>query len=278
MINKNLLAVIAVATLFTSVSYAQDAPAPPPAAPVIAEKPKADTAPSEKMNTLFNNAKNPVKYVGISFASEFQYGSLAGQFAPMSGGAAMLHINKKIELGIATYGTVNRSFAPTALSATNKFNMNVMYGGLKFEYTPKPNAAIHVSFPLLIGGGMARVDSVGLKSNTWYGGGRGKGRDGYRYDSKNGGNNAAFMVIQPGVNIEANVFRFAKIYLGASYRIVPTLTSSTANTAAYPTLTTSQLSGLNVNIGAKVGIFDYQLHQKRTRSVRIKRSERRLGR
>jgi hypothetical protein len=271
MIIKNLLAATAVGVLLTSVSIAQDAPAT--TAPA---QPKTETPPTEKMNTLFSNTKNPVKQLGLSFASEFQYGSLAGQFTPMSGGSGMLHINKKLGLGMAAYGTVNGSFAPTSLSSTSALNMNMMYGGFKLEYTPKPNAAVHVSFPLLIGGGMASIDSVGSKNNNWSMGGRNRGKNrGFENGTKEGGNSANFMVIQPGINIEANVVRFAKIYIGASYRIVPTLTNATSNTTAYPALTTTQLGGFNVNVGAKIGIFDYQLHQKRTRTAKIKRGLRR---
>jgi hypothetical protein len=214
----------------------------------------------EKIRTLFSNTKNPmkpIKYLGLSVGSEFQYGSLAGEFAPMAGVSGTLHINKKWGIGVAGYSTIN-NFTPTALNAKSLLNLNVMYGGLKLEYTPNPNAPIHVSFPLLIGGGMARVDSANDYRNGFVGFG---GRDKNNRREFGGRDNTNFWVIQPGIIIEANVIRFLKIYAGASYRLTPSVNTET--TTALPTPTANQLSGLNFSAGIKVGLFDYQLHRER---------------
>jgi hypothetical protein len=221
---------------------------------------KMNDSKDDRIRTLFSNHKNPmktVKYLGLSFGSEFQYGSLAGEFTPMAGVSGTLHINKKWGIGVAGYSTVN-NFTPTVLNAKSLLNLNVMYGGLKLEYTPNPNAPIHVSFPLLIGGGMARVDSANNYRNGFDGFG---GRDRNNRREFNGRDNTNFWVIQPGINIEANVIRFLKIYAGASYRITPSVNNET--TTVLPTPTANQLSGLNFSAGLKVGLFDYQLHRER---------------
>jgi hypothetical protein len=215
----------------------------------------------KKIRTLFSGSKKsmkPIKYLGLSVGSEFQYGSLAGEFTPMAGVSGTLHINKKWGIGLAGYSTVN-NFTPTALNTNSLLNLNVMYGGLKLEYTPNPNAPIHVSFPLLIGGGSARVDSANNYRNYYGGyGGRDRDRNGSREIN---GRGTDFWVIQPGINIEANIIRFLKIYAGASYRLTPSV--NTEVTTVLPTPTANQLSGLNVSAGVKVGLFDYQLHRER---------------
>lgn len=227
------------------------------------QQPKTDslkTPDSQRMQTLFSGVKNPmkkIKYVGLSVNSEFQYGAVAGQFTSLAGVSGMLHLNKKWGIGLAGYGTADRSFAPTSLNAAKVLNLNVGYGGLKLEYTPKPNAAVHVSFPLLIGGGMARVDSVGSRNSH----GR-NDRDG-RNNQRNGLNmrgGTGFLVIQPGINLEANVFRFAKIYGGLSYRIVPS-TDPSDRVTTLPVPSASQLSGFGFSAGLLVGIFDYDLQR-----------------
>lgn len=234
---------------------------------------KANSQKDERTRTLFSGMKNPmkpIKYLGLSVGSEFQYGSLAGQFTPMGGVSAMLHINKKFGIGMAGYRTIN-NFTPTALNTNSLLNLNVMYGGLKLEYTPNPNAAVHVSFPLLIGGGMSRVDSA---SNYRNGFGRFGGRDKYNHKELKERDNTNFWVIQPGINIEANVIRFLKIYAGASYRLTPSVNKETATTL--PTPTASQLSGLSLSAGIKLGLFDYQLHrEKRNRKEGFKGERRR---
>ncbi len=257
--NNRLLLI--VAGLFLTISSFGQTTAPSDTLKTSVEVKKVDISKDERTRTLFSGMKSPmkpIKYLGLSVGSEFQYGSLAGQFTPMGGVSAMLHINKKFGIGMAGFSTVN-NFTPTALNANLLLNLNVMYGGLKLEYTPNPNAPIHVSFPLLIGGGMARVDSANNYRNNFGGFG---GRDHDRFGGRGlNGRGTNFWVIQPGINVEANVIRFLKIYAGASYRITPSVNTETTTTL--PTPTASQLSGLNLSAGVKLGLFDYQLHRER---------------
>ncbi len=262
MTTKNILLLTIAGLYVSSFSFGQEAPKIlVDSTKTSIEVNKAKTQKDERTRTLFSGMKNPmkpIKYLGLSIGSEFQYGSLAGEFTPMAGVSAMLHINKKFGIGVAGYRTVN-NFTPTALNANSLLNLNAMYGGLKLEYTPNPNSAVHVSFPLLIGGGMATVDSARNYRNSFGGFG---GRDRDRFGGRDiNGRETNFWVIQPGINIEANVIRFLKIYAGVSYRLAPSV--NTEKATALPTPTPSQLSGLNLSIGVKLGLFDYQLHRER---------------
>ena len=270
MITKNTLQLITVGIFLTTSLFGQTVLP----SDTLETSTKVNTPKDEKTRTLFSGMKNPmkpIKYLGLSVGSEFQYSSLAGQFTPMAGVSAMLHINKKLGIGLAGYRTVN-NFTPTVLNANSLLNLNVMYGGLKLEYTPNPNSAVHVSFPLLIGGGMARVDSASnYRNNFGKFGGKDYNKNGNR---ESNGRETDFWVIQPGINIEANVIRFLKIYAGASYRITPSV--NTDITTALPNPTASQLSGLNLSAGVKLGLFDYQLHhEKRNKKEGLKGERRR---
>ncbi len=261
MTTKNTLLLTVAGLLVASLSMAQESPKmlADSTKPAVEVK-KMNDSKDDRIRTLFSNHKNPmktVKYLGLSVGSAFQYGSLAGEFTPMAGVSGTLHINKKWGIGLAGYSTVN-DFTPTALNAKSLLNLNVMYGGLKMEYTPNPNAAVHVSFPLLIGGGRTKVDSANRYRKSFWGF-DGKGRNNRR--EVNGGDDTGFWVIQPGINIEANVIRFLKIYAGASYRLTPSVNTET--TTSLPTPTAAQLSGLNISAGLKIGLFDYQLHRER---------------
>lgn len=276
MINKHTLLFTIAGLYVSSFSFGQEAPKmlADSTKPSVEVK-KVNTQKDERTRTLFSGMKNPmkpIKYLGLSIGSEFQYGSLAGEFTPMAGVSAMLHINKTFGIGLVGYSTMN-NFTPTALNAKSLLNLNIMYGGLKMEYTPNPNAAVHVSFPLLIGGGMAKVDSAGNNRNrNGFGGFGGRDHDGFR--GQNGRGNTNFFVIQPGINVEANVIRFLKIYAGASYRLTPSV--NTEVTTTLPTPTAGQLSGLNLSAGIKLGLFDYQLHrEKRNRKEGFKGERRR---
>jgi hypothetical protein len=263
-----VLATTFAGLLFTSFSFGQTAPQQTLPDHV---QPSAEVKNEDKMKTLFARVKRPsakINYLGLSVSPQFQYGTLAGQFTPMSGMTGMLHINKKWGIGLGGYSTIDNRFTPTALNTNKALSLRSMYGGLNFEYTPKPNAALHVSFPLLIGAGMAQVDSVGNRSNQF---GR---RDNNRRDrdfNRLGAGGTAYMVIQPGVNLEANVFRFVKIFAGVSYRIVPATHQNDRIVSTLPSPSAGQLGGFNLNAGLKVGVFDYNLHRAK-RPGRMRRT------
>lgn len=212
------------------------------------------------MRTIFGgkNAKYKIKYLGLYFAPEVQYGQLDGSFTPMGGSSVMLQVNKK--WGIGMTGFAGRG------SRTDTTKNGGYFGGLKLEYTPKPDAPFHVSFPLMLG--------MGETGNgfRYYGEGMGRnngGKNGHNdreYFMDYGVENDSYAVIQPGISLEANLFRYAKVFAGASYRFV--FNSAGSNSA---------LQGFSTNAGLKIGIFDYSLAKKvkKEKKERSEKTERR---
>jgi len=78
------------------------------------------------------------------------------------------------------------------------------YGGFFFEPIIMPKYPVHISFPILIGAGGVAVVSVDDEDN-W--------NDNYKSEASD-----AFMVIEPGVEVELNVTRFFRFCVGAYYR------------------------------------------------------------
>jgi hypothetical protein len=237
-----------------------------------------DTSKTKTQTWFSGKSVKPFKklnYIGFFVSPEIGYGGFAGGYSPADGMSASLLLNKKWAIGMGGYST-NYEYTPTKLSSTKALNFNAQYGGLKLEYTPKPDAVVHVSFPLLIGGALANIDSVSNLQNRHEkfgkrdrdfgqrreGGGRG-GRGG-----DFGGNNQdfekgnMFFIVQPGIKLETNVFRFAKLYIGANYRIAAGKSELVTTVPAY-IAKSSQLNGLSVNFGAKVGVFDFDVRKKR---------------
>lgn len=260
-------AALAASLLCTSLSFGQ--------APATATPNKTGTGMMTVLPAI-QGKLGKLKYLGLSVGGEIQYSMLAGQFTPMAGVSGMIHFNKKFGIGAAAYSTLAENFAPTSLNATKALALNTMYGGLKLEFTPRPDAKVHVSFPLLVGVGMAQVDSLnshdGQEHDYHMDPVTGLENDQEDYDNHKGTHDYGgtdYFVIQPGVNLEVNLIRYVKFTLGASYRIVPTVSKGDANTvAADPVLTASQLSGLNVTAGLRIGLFDYQLGRRRKNKVR----------
>jgi hypothetical protein len=207
----------------------------------------AQDSTKSSMKTVFGGKKAALKvhYVGLYLAPEYQFGQLGGAFTSMGGASFMLQFNKKLGVGFTGFGSFRNQ--------SNSTNINGSFAGLKVEYTIKPDAAIHVSFPLMVG-----VGGTGFRMGEF-------GEDHGRFRGNRGGGdntdpeiddddfeNNVYKVIQPGVVAEANLARFAKLFVGANYRFA-------FNSAGY----SADYQGFSANVGVKLGIFDYALKSKK---------------
>ncbi len=204
----------------------------------------------DSIRTLVHLPK--ITHVGIYIAPEFQYGQLKGEFTSFGGGSAMLLFNKKFGFGVTMQHSIFLSYSPKGISP---LDLMASYGGLKLEYTCNPNAPIHLSFPLVIGGGSARLDSATYFRSILPDTNTQGDRMHREFDQSVSRNN--YFVVQPGVQVEGNLFRFLKLYAGANYRFAFETYSSNSKL-----LPASTLQGLSLNVGLKVGFFDYTLKKK----------------
>ena len=88
------------------------------------------------------------------------------------------------------------------------------YGGLLLEYTLLPRSVVHVSFPLMIGGGYLAYYDKNYSYTSGY--------------PNNHNNHQAitddyFFVIEPGIKAEFNIIKKLRIGVGVSYRYTPDL-------------------------------------------------------
>ncbi|NTW23623.1 MAG: hypothetical protein HGA37_02895 [Lentimicrobium sp.] len=112
------------------------------------------------------------------------------------------------------------------------------YGGLLLEPVFAPDFPVHLSFPILIGaGGVAFTESQeDYDWNEW------EFEDNhYVLESK------AFLVVEPGVELEFNLSRFVRMGAGISYRFT--------NSIAVGGKREHLLNGITGAINLKVGIF-----------------------
>jgi hypothetical protein len=188
-----------------------------------------------EMQTLFGKSKNRVKYLGLYVAPEVSYGQFDGGFRPLVGNSVMLSINKKFAVGATASGVLSKRRSNVSAG---------QFGGLKIEYSLRPDALVHVTFPLLIGAGSVSEMSDFVNYDR-------VNRRGERFGDSMYSHRDLSFIVQPGVNVEANLFKYTKIFLGANYRLA-------ANQNGY----TSDLSGFSSTLGLKFGIFDYVLKKK----------------
>ena len=88
------------------------------------------------------------------------------------------------------------------------------FGGALVEYTLFPKSRVHVSFPLMIGGGYLYWSQVHYENSS------NNNDNSYNHKYNNG---AHFFVVEPGVKLELNLAKMFRLGLGVSYRYAPDL-------------------------------------------------------
>ena len=185
------------------------------------------------MKTLFKPHK--LTSFGVSLQSQM----LFGKGGPERGMGVQLHVNNKLALGIASFNSMNRKddrngMAPETRQRFTAFTM---------EATPMANKVFHLSFPLAIGR-IQQDKSMDDNLNAYptYMSKPGHGGRMNRNDMRGPGT----LGVQPGINLEVNLFKYVKVFGGANYRF------------AFGEEKTGDMSRAAGTLGIKVGVFDYR--------------------
>jgi hypothetical protein len=109
------------------------------------------------------------------------------------------------------------------------------YGGFFVEPIIAPNFPVHVSFPIMIGGG-----GLAMNENTWH-------DYDWEYDYYEPFDWDSYFVIEPGIEIELNVVKFFRIGFGVSYRY-----TSDLHMQYVPK---DMMNGFNADVSFKFGKF-----------------------
>lgn len=206
--------------LFVQVTFAQEDEK---------EKPKR----GEDINTIFT--KENLKVTGGFLTPELKVGNVYEDASMLIGGRIGMTLNDKFNLGMGGYGLINNSnFDHDNSPLTFDYRISMGYGGLSMEYVFFTNEKIHFTVPVLIGAGGIYIyeDDDSYFNNEW--------------DEIE--NSAAF-IVEPGVYIEFNLFKFFRVDLGASYRLVSQTDLPLSG------LSDDDLSDFTINAGFKFGFF-----------------------
>ncbi len=194
----------------------------------------------QKPHTLFGGDQK-VEHGGWG-APSAMYTRIMDTDALLVGGRAGWLINHRVSIGLAGYGLVtalpNRNYDTylqtlgESLTRTSQFEMG--YGGLLIEPIIAYRSPVHVSLPVLIGAG-----GCGYQYSS---------RDPISVDFSNYRDVAqAFLVVEPGIDLEINVVPLVRLALGASYRLTSELD--------LPATPSDALQGMNASFTIKVGWF-----------------------
>lgn len=185
---------------------------------------------SSSMRTLFKPQK--LKSFGLSLQSQV----LFGKGGPERGMGVQVHLNNKLSLGIASFNSNPRNDDPNRYADEPRRRFNA----LTMEITPMANKVFHLSFPLAIG----RIQEEAPLSNYPAYPGTVYQPNPYRQADDRFMNGPHALGVQPGINLEVNLFKYVKVFGGANYRF------------AFGEEKTDAMSKAAGTLGIKVGFFD----------------------
>jgi len=169
----------------------------------------------DEIRTIFGNSDRKIDHGGYG-AFTVGYTEIDGNAVWTLGGRGGWLIDHHVTLGLAGKGFVNESYIegywPDQAGFQEGYYLMGGYGGFFIEPIIAPFSPVHISFPILIGGG-----GLTLNKNSWhdYNWEYDPYYEPFDWDS--------YFVFEPGVEFEVNVVKFFRIALGASYRLTSNL-------------------------------------------------------
>ena len=158
--------------------------------------------------TLFSGG---TKVTGWFFDFNNSYSEINGKHSHLPGFTGGIVMNRNFRMGLTGKSL---SCYETYLKYNTLFDEPVYlvggYGGFYFEASPIDDKVVHISFPLIIGGGGASY----LTKERYHD--YEEDDDDWDFD-RNELSSSPFFIIEPGVNLEVNIISFMKLHSGFSY-------------------------------------------------------------
>lgn len=158
----------------------------------FAQDPQNEFDKKDQMQTLFAFDSKITGYG--SFDTKFT--QLNNQDAVLIGGHGGVIFNSYFYFGLGAYGLVTSNRFPGDFPEES-LNMHMGYTGLMMGFNIMPKKVVHFAVPLFLGAGNLELDHNNIFVE-----------------------NSAFLLFEPGLQLEVNVVQFMKIGLGVGYRMV----------------------------------------------------------
>ncbi|MGB1243522.1 MAG: hypothetical protein ACPG49_13425 [Chitinophagales bacterium] len=183
-----------------------------------------------EMETLLNQKTS----FGGFLAFSAKVADINGQAGVLTGGQLAMVLNHSLNIGLAGYGLATNVNANYMDVSGKDYFFEMGYGGLLIEPVIGTNKLVHISVPIILGGGWA-----GVTDERFY-------EVGFDYDH-DVVESDVFWVVEPSVNVEVNIWKIARIGFGMGYRYL--------GDTNFENTTDADMSGLSGNITFKLGWF-----------------------
>jgi hypothetical protein len=211
---KNIIFISAFLILLSSAAFSQE---------------DESTKKPQEFQTLLGHDKHNGFYGAFSVG----YTEIEDKQAVTFGGRLEWIAGHSIGLGFGGTGFINENHFEPSLNS-NVF-LTGGYGGLYIEPIVMPNFPVHISFPILLGGGGV---SYVTEDMNW--------------DHNMIEDTEAFLIAEPGAELELNLTRNFRLALGTSYRFT---TPFNVGTSVATEVNSNALKGFSFMMTFKFGRF-----------------------
>lgn len=188
------------------------------------------SSPATEIHTLTGSGRSTGFYLG--FHSD--YSQVAGYDAIGVGGSLAMIANHGLAIGLTGKGFISEPYT-MLLGSNTSYSYTGGYGGLLIEPVLFPRSPVHVAFPIVLGGGgIAR--SILTNYNYPY-----DHTGMYVEDAE------AYLIAEPGVELEFNIARWMRLAIGGSYRFTTAIEQTTFET--------NPMEGFTAGFSLKFGKF-----------------------
>jgi hypothetical protein len=195
---------------------------------------------NDEVRTIFSKNRSNGGYGAFTIS----YSNIGGYDALVTGGRGAFIFDHSLAIGLGGYGFVNNlDYNSYHNSNDNRLSLAGGYGGFLIEPIIAGKSPVHVSFPILIGGGgVTLVDMY-----AWdYWGDPYHGNE-YAYD--------AFFVFEPAVELEFNLARWFRMAAAVSYRYTSDIELYRVDSDLPQQYGKDALRGFNYGVTFKFGKF-----------------------
>ena len=199
-----------------------------------------DSYQNDEVRTIFSKNRSNGGYGAFTMS----YSNIGGYDALVTGGRGAFIFDHSLALGFGGYGFVNNlDYNSYHNENDSRLSLAGGYGGFLIEPIIAGKSPVHVSFPILIGGG--GVTLVDMYSWDYWGG----PYHGYEYAYD------AFFVFEPAVELEFNLARWFRMAAAVSYRYTSDIELYRVDSELPQQYGKDALRGFNYGVTFKFGKF-----------------------
>jgi hypothetical protein len=163
----------------------------------------------EEARTLIGGIESFGGFLGVGVKA----GDINGQAGLLVGGELCGVFSHRMNIGLAGYGLATEVHGDTRDPDGELWKLDMGYGGILLEPVIAHKSIVHLTVPVLLG-----VGGAGLRDDHYRPVRQGTDQDMDEFDSWE--ETDVFLVAEPGLNVELNLFKYARLDLGATYRYI----------------------------------------------------------